>query len=139
MDIVAVPVPIQHSVDGVPSEKGSSPVDIMTVPEPIEHSDVRGTARHLMEHSGDSGDWQNGRQSHADDSNTPFDVGTGEQESPSDVGETIVVGAVGSAAPWFLTGWADGVEVEIMTDMGYQVTTLATSVFERMCASDPRV
>ena len=91
-------------------------MDIMTVPEPIEHSDVRGTARHLMEHSGDSGDWQNGRQSHADDSNTPFDVGTGEQESPSDIGETIVVGAVGSAAPWFLTGWVDGVEVEFMID-----------------------
>ena len=85
---------------------------------------------HLMEHSGDSGYWQNGRQSHADDSNTPFDVGTGEQESPPNVGEAIVVGAVGSAAPWFLTGWADGVEVEFMIDTGCQVTILATSVFE---------
>ena len=49
------------------------------------------------------------------------------------------MGAIGSAAPWFLTGWADGVEVEFMIDAGCQVTILATSVFERMCASDPRV
>ena len=49
------------------------------------------------------------------------------------------VGVVGSAAPWFLTGWADGVEVELMIDTGCQVTILATSVFERMCASDLRV
>ena len=36
-------------------------------------------------------------------------------------------------------GWADGVEVDFMIDTGCQVTILATSVFERMCASDPRV
>ena len=48
-----------------------------------------------------------------------------------------MVGAVGSAAPWFLTGWAEGVEVDFMIDTGCQVTILATSVFERMCVSDP--
>ena len=37
-----------------------------------------------------------------------------------------MVGAVGSVAPWFLTGWADGVEVEFMIDTGCQVTILAT-------------
>ena len=116
-------------------------MDIVTVPEPLEHSNVRGTAvppstGQPREHSED---WQNGRQSHTDDSNTPFDVGTGGQESPQDVGEVVVVGAVGSAAPWFLTGWADGVEVEFMIDTGCQVTILATSVFKRMCAADPRV
>ena len=47
-----------------------------------------------------------------------------------------MVGAVGSAAPWFLTGWADGAEVEFMIDTGCKVTILATSVFERMCVSD---
>ena len=47
--------------------------------------------------------------------------------------------AVGSAAPWFLTGWADEVEIEFMIDKGCQVTILATSVFERMCASNPQV
>ena len=97
------------------------------------------SAGHPMENSGASGDWQYGRQSHADNSNAPLDVETGGQESPQDIGEPIVVGVVGSAAPWFLTGWADGVEVEFMIDTGCQVTILATSVFERMCASDPRV
>ena len=50
-----------------------------------------------------------------------------------------MVGAVGSAAQWFLTGWAEGVEVDLMIDTGCQVTILVTSVFERMCVSDPRV
>ena len=59
-------------------------------------------------------------------------------ELPQDSGEAIVVGAVGSA-PWFLTGWAEGVEVDFMIDTGCQVTILAMSVFERMCVSDPRV
>ena len=61
---------------------------------------------------------------------------------PHDHGEAIVVrvvGAVGSAAPWFLTGWAEGVEVEFMIDTRCQVTILATSVFDRMCGSDPRL
>ena len=109
------------------------------------------------------GIWQNGRQSHTDDSVTLVGVGTGGQESTQDVGEAIVillnvldhfsarsllaklgrggdcVGAVGSAAPWFLMGWADGVEVELMIDTGYQVTILATSVFERMCLCGRRL
>ena len=46
------------------------------------------------------------------------------------------MGAVGSAASWFLTGWAEEVEIEFMIDTGCQVPILATSVFERMCASD---
>ena len=48
-------------------------------------------------------------------------------------GDAIMVGAVGSAAPWFLTGWTNDVEVEFMIDTGCQVTILATSVFKRMC------
>ena len=51
----------------------------------------------------------------------------------------IVVGAVGSGAPWFLTGWAEGTEVEFMIDIGCQVTILAKSVFERMCTSFSRI
>ena len=58
---------------------------------------------------------------------------------PPEEGEAIVVGAVGSAASWFLTGWAEDMEVEFMIDTGCQVTILATSVFERMCAADPQV
>ena len=60
------------------------------------------------------------------------------QEQPEE-GEAIVVGAVGSAAPWFLTGWTNNIEVEFMIDTGCQVTILATSVVERMCAADPQV
>ena len=36
--------------------------------------------------------------------------------------EAIVEGAVGTGAPWFLTGWAEGTEVEFMMDTGFQVT-----------------
>ena len=54
-------------------------------------------------------------------------------------GGAIVAGAVGSAAPCFPMGWAEGVEVDFMIDTGSQVTILATSVFEKMCVSDPRV
>ena len=64
---------------------------------------------------------------------------TERHELPQDSGEAIVVGAIGLAAPWFLTGWGEGVEVEFMIDTGCQVTILATSVFEKMCVTDPRV
>ena len=40
------------------------------------------------------------------------------QGLPQDSEEAIVIGAVGSAAPWFLTGWAEGVEVDFMIDTG---------------------
>ena len=30
--------------------------------------------------------------------------------------EAIVVGAIGSSAPWFLTGWAHEVEIEFMIE-----------------------
>ena len=46
-------------------------------------------------------------------------------------GEAIVVGAIGSAASWFLTGWAHDVEIEFMIDTGCQVTILSTTVFQR--------
>ena len=35
-------------------------------------------------------------------------------------GDAIMVGVVGSAAPWFLTGWTNDVEVEFMIDTGCQ-------------------
>ena len=53
--------------------------------------------------------------------------------------EAIVVGAVRTGAPWFLTGWAEGTKVEFMIDTGCQVTILATSVFERMYAGNPHI
>ena len=52
-------------------------------------------------------------------------------------GEAIVVGLIGSAAPWVLTGWAHDVEIEFMIDTGCQVTILSTTVFQRMCTVNP--
>ena len=49
------------------------------------------------------------------------------------------MGLIGSAAPWFLTGWAHEVEIEFMIDTGCQVTILSTTVFQRMCTVDPAV
>ena len=59
--------------------------------------------------------------------------------SRSETGEAIVVGAIGSAAPWFLTGWTHEVEIEFMIDTGCPVTILSTTVYECMCTLDPRV
>ena len=49
------------------------------------------------------------------------------------------MGAIGSVAPWFLTGWAHDVEIEFMIDIGCQVTILSTTVFQRMCTVHPAV
>ena len=38
--------------------------------------------------------------------------------SRSETGDAIVVGAIDSAAPWFLTGWTHEVEIEFMIDTG---------------------
>ena len=40
--------------------------------------------------------------------------------SRSETGEAIVVGAIGSAAPWFLTGWTHEVEIKFMIDTGFR-------------------
>ena len=88
--------------------------------------------RKSMKHSETSG--ENGRQNHAGDANSPLDVMTGDQ--PDLAGRRR---CNRSAVPWFLTGWAAEVEIEFMIDTGCQVTILATSVFELMCTSDPRV
>ena len=52
--------------------------------------------------------------------------------------DAIVVGAVGMGALWFVSGWAEGTELEFIIDTGCQVTILATLVFERMCVADPQ-
>ena len=52
--------------------------------------------------------------------------------------DAIVVGAVGMGAPWFVSGWAEGTELEFIIDTGCQVTILATLVFEQMCVADPQ-
>ena len=123
MDDMTVPEPLEHSVVGVPNEVGNSYVDIVTVSEPMLNSR----------------DWEDGRQDRMCDDDTLLDFRTEDQRLSPEEEEAIVVGAVGSAAPWFLTGWADEVEIEFMIDTGCQVTILAASVFECMCASNPQV
>ena len=49
-------------------------------------------------------------------------------DSDSEEENEIMVGVVGSTAPWYLTGWTNDVEVEFMIDTGCQVTIVATSV-----------
>ena len=65
-------------------------------------------------------------------------IDTGNTEDPEE-GDAIMVGVVGSAAPWYLTGWTNDVEVEFMIDTGCQVMILATSVFHKMCDIHPEV
>ena len=84
-----------------------APVRKISEEEPIEYS----------AHSGSLDEWSE-----------PFN--TDGTEDTKD-GDAIMVGVVGSAAPWFLTGWTNDVEVEFMIDTGCQVTILATSVFEK--------
>ena len=83
--------------------------------------------------------WKDGLQNRMCDDNTLPDVQMEDRQLPPGEEEAIVLGAVGSAAPWFLTGWADEVEIKFMIDTGCQVTILAASVFEHMCTSDPQM
>ena len=62
-----------------------------------------------------------------------------DRDANSSEEEAIIVGTVRSAAPWYLTGWANDVEVEFMIDTGCQVTILATFVYEKMCEIHPEV
>ena len=68
--------------------------------------------------------------------NKPVDADGAEDTAD---GDAIMVGVVGSAAPWFLTGWTNDVEVEFIVDTGCQLTILATSVFNKMCEIHPQV
>ena len=47
------------------------------------------------------------------------------------------MGVIGSAAPWFLTGWAHDVEIEFMIDAG--CNNFVYNVFQRMCTVNPGV
>ena len=92
--------------------------EICTDPAPVRKT----LEEELMEHSapaGNTNEWSE-----------PLNTDVPEE---TEDGEAIIVGAVGSAAPWFLTGWTNDVEVELMIATGCQVTILATSVFEKMC------
>ena len=137
-----LPEPLEHSVLVVPMEVGDSLVADITVLEPLEHSGVGIRAETVSAylpgvHSEDPRDGGGGPRDHRGIDNALPDPMT--EVEQSEEGEAIVVGTDGSAAPWFLTGWANDMEVKFMIDTGCQVTILATSVFKRMCAADPQV
>ena len=114
--------PLEHSVLEASQEQRD--VSVTDVELRVETMSVC-LPRVFLDHRGDDVSLLDGRPE-------------GERTQP-EAGEAIVVGAVGSAAPWFLTGWVHDVEVEFMIDTGCQVTILATMVFERMCTVDPMV
>ena len=144
----AMPVsqPLEYSVLEVPLEVGDGAVDRRTWPKPLKHSGMSETADPPSAsppriHSEVSRDGINGQQDHIrhiSEEVTLWDIRSEDKRPLPEEGEAIVVGAVGSAAPCFLMG-GGGVEIEFMIDTGCQVTILATSVFERMCAADPQV
>ena len=136
-----VPGPLEHSVLEVALAVGDGAVDRVAGPNLLEHSGVSEpvdppSTSHPRIHSEVSEEGGNGQPKYMREENTLRDVRREDKRSSSEDGEAIVVVAVGSAAPWFLTGWAEEVEVEFMIDTGCQVTILATSVFKRMCAAD---
>ena len=135
---VAMSDPLEHS--GV--DRDSDIVSGLLLPEPLEHSVlVDGAVADItvldpLEHSGVSvrvetvsaylprvysEDPRNGGcdpRDHRDEDNTLPDSMKEVERGQLEDGEAIVVGAVGSAAPWFLTGWANDMEVEFMIDTG---------------------
>ena len=156
--------PLEHSVpDHAPSE-----FEKLTVSDPLEHSDLltsddvvpKSVPSESLEHSVpvEPQSWGDGLMSEVDttvhlqsacvprvasDSQRVDDPlledRPGATGSRSETEEAIVVGAIGSAAPWFLTGWTHEVEIEFMIDTGCQVTILSMTVFGHMCILDPKV
>ena len=120
--------PLEHS--GVEEWAGSSDgLKKRRPPSCFDPAPVRKTLEEEpMEHSAPGGN--------PNEESEPLNTDVSEE---TEDGEAIIVGAVGSAAPWFLTGWTNDVEVEFMIDTGCQVTILATSVFEKMCTGHPQV
>ena len=108
--------PSEHSVLEMPLEVGDSSVGSMTVPDPLEHSGVRVHADLLsanlsMIHSDESRNGRNGPGDHLCEDSMIQDIRTEVKRPSQEDGEVIVVGGVGSIAPWFLTGWAEEVEI----------------------------
>ena len=151
--------PLEHSVPDHAPSGGAVLFEKLTVSDPLEHSGLiasddvvpKSAPSEPLEHSVPEGpqSWGDGLVSEVDTTvhlqsicvprvaSDPQRVDDPLLEdrpeatgSRSETGETIVVGAIGSAAPWFLTGWTHEVEIEFMID---------TVVFERMCTLDPKV
>ena len=110
--------------DGVRKQNIPGSLEIYRDPAPIRKTSEEEPIEYSA-HSGSLDEWSE-----------PFNTDGTEDTEDRDA---IMVHVVGSAAPWFLTGWANDVEVEFMIDTDCQVTILATSVFEKMCRVHPQV
>ena len=160
--------PLEHSVTVCAPSEGAVLYTNMTVSDPLEHSGLRTSddsvpqlaSPELLEHSvpvepqswGDGVSPKVDTTVHLQSACMPRVVSEPQlveepllEDRPEaagaqpETGEAIVVGAIGSTALWFLTGWTHEVQIEFMIDTGCQVTILSTTVFERMFALDPKV
>ena len=118
--------PLEHSGGVAGGTVVSNGITKRTIPESLEKYTDPDAIRETSDNE------PMGYSAHSEPFNTD---GTEDTED----GDAIMVGVVGSAAPWFLMGWTNDVEVEFMIDTGCQVTILATSVFDKMCIIHPQV
>ena len=111
-EVEIVSHPLEHSgvVEGADVSDGSrkrnlpESLEIYTDPDPVRKASEEEPIKYSA-HSRSPNEW-----------NELFDTdGTEDTED----GDAIMVGVVGSAAPWFLTGWTNDVEVEFMIDISY--------------------
>ena len=112
-----IPESLEHLVLVVPLEVGDGLVDNMTVLDPLEHSGVGARAEPVSAYlprvySEEARNGGGPRDHRGEDSKL--------QDPQKEVERALPEGhcrrAVGSAAPWFLTGWAEDMEVEFMID-----------------------
>ena len=128
--------PLEHSVLVAPREDSDVSVTDVTgvaVLDPVEHSGVEMRVETM------SACLPRVFSAHRVEDVSLLDVPPEAKREQTEAGEAIIVGAVGSAAPWFLSGWANDMELDFMIDTGCQVTILATTVFERVRTADPMV
>ena len=126
--------PLEHSVLVAPREESDASVTDVTdvaVLDPVEHSGVEMRVETM------SACLPRVFSDHRGEDVSLMDVRPEAERDQLEAGEAIVVGAVNSAAPWFLTCWAN--DMDVMIDTGCQVTILATTVFERMRTAGPMV
>ena len=63
-----------------------------------------------------------------DNTDIQHGVPMGDNSCREMIAKLLLSRAVGSAAPWFLTGWAEGTEVEFIINTGCQVMILGAPV-----------
>ena len=125
--------PLEHSVPKVPLDGGDGLIGSRTVSDPSEYSGASIDEKLLSAscpkvHSEGARDRRGGSRDHGGEDGTLQDLRKDASRVPPEAEEAIVVGAVGSAATVFLTGWAEDMEVKFMID-----------VFKQMRAADPQV